>query len=139
MSGESADAALALKSNQAFYEAFSSGDLAAMDDLWATHEPVVCVHPGGAPLHGRIAVMASWQSLFEHGPPPVRCSDQRVVLVRGLAFVSCLEHIGPTILAATNTLVWEGGRWRLAFHQAGVMSDPGMATTGQTGTGGMIH
>ena len=139
MSGESADAALALKSNEAFYEAFVSGDLSAMDELWATHEPVVCVHPGGTPLHGRLVVMASWQSLFEHGPPPIRCSDQRVVLVRGLAFISCLEHIGETILAATNTLVWEGGRWRILFHQAGVISDPETATTGQPGPSGVLH
>jgi hypothetical protein len=139
MSGESSDAALALKSNEAFYQAFVSGDLSAMDDLWSTHERVVCVHPGGAPLHGRLAVMASWQSLFEHGPPPIRSSDQRVVLVRGLAFISGLEHIGETILSATNTLVWEGGRWRFVFHQAGVISDAEMATTGEPGPGGLIH
>jgi ketosteroid isomerase-like protein len=139
MSRESADAGEALKANAAFYEAFVSGDLSAMNDLWSTHEPVICVHPGGASLHGRIAVMASWQSLFENGPPPIRCSDERVVLVRGLAFISCLEHIGETILAATNTLVWEGGRWRLAFHQAGVIADPGLPTTGQPGPSDVLH
>ena len=45
-----------LRANRAFYEAFNERDIAAMDELWAHHTPVACVHPGWPPLH-----VAAWR------------------------------------------------------------------------------
>ena len=36
----------------AFYEAFETGDLEAMMNVWAEDEEIVCVHPGEARLVG---------------------------------------------------------------------------------------
>jgi len=122
MSRESQDAIAALRVNAAFYAAIADGDLKAMDEIWARDEPVLCIHPGGPPLQGRIAVMASWSELFAGAPPPISYSSDSVSLVRGLAFVSCLEHLGDTVLSASNILVWEAGAWRIVQHTAGILS-----------------
>ena len=45
-----------LFANEAFYQAFAARDLAAMEEVWAHHCPVACIHPGWPPLHGRQAV-----------------------------------------------------------------------------------
>lgn len=110
----------AVAANGSFYEAFARGDLDAMEDLWATTSPVLCTHPGGNTLHGRDAVMESWEKILA-SPPPVVRSDEQVTIIRGVAFVSCLEHIGDGTLAATNVFVWEDRAWRLVHHQAGAM------------------
>ncbi len=121
MSREAADAISALRVNQALYTAIADGDLRGMDELWARDEPVLCIHPGGAPLQGRIAVMASWSEIFDGGAPPISYSQDSVSLIRGVAFVNCLEHIGDTTLAASNVLVWESSAWRIIQHTAGVL------------------
>ena len=122
MSREAEDAISALRVNQALYTAIAAGDLRGMDELWARDEPVLCIHPGGAPLQGRIAVMASWSEIFDGGAPPIRYSQDSVSLIRGVAFVNCLEHLGGTTLAASNVLVWESRAWRIIQHVAGVVS-----------------
>ncbi len=122
MSRESQDAIAALRANAAFYAAIADGDIQAMDNVWARDEPVLCIHPGGPPLQGRIAVMASWADLFQGGAPPISFSRDSVSLIRGLAFVNCIEHLGESVLSASNTLVWEAGDWRLVQHTAGVLS-----------------
>ena len=43
-----------LAANQRFYDAFASFDLSLMDSLWAKDVAVACVHPGWAPLEGRV-------------------------------------------------------------------------------------
>ena len=50
--------------NEAFYVAFSTRDLEAMDALWARQAPVTCIHPGWNALTGRDAVMESWHERF---------------------------------------------------------------------------
>lgn len=108
----------ALAANALFYEALAQGDGPAMEALWATSEPVICTHPGAATLHGRPAVMQSWDSILS-APPAVAFSDAQVAIIRGLAFVTCTEQIGQAVLAATNVFVWEDGRWCMAHHHAG--------------------
>jgi hypothetical protein len=122
MSREAEDAISALRVNQALYAAIADGDLRGMDELWARDEPVLCIHPGRPPLHGRIAVMASWNEIFDGGAPPISYSQDTVSLIRGVAFVNCLEHLGDTVLAASNVLVWESSAWRIIQHVAGVVN-----------------
>jgi len=110
----------ALAANAAFYTAFAAGDLRAMHTIWSVSEPVLCSHPGTLPLHGRTSVMESWQAILVQ-PPPIAVSEARGVAIRGVAFVTCLEHIGGEILAATNVFVWEEGQWRMAHHQSGAI------------------
>ena len=133
MSREGQEAITALRVNAALYEAIAAGDLQAMDGIWSRDEPVLCIHPGGAPLQGRLAVMASWSELFDGAPPPISCSQDSVSLVRGVAFVNCLEHLGDTTLAASNVFVWEAGAWRLVLHTAGIVSATQVETPAASG------
>ena len=134
MSRESQDAIAALRVNAAFYAAIADGDLRAMDGVWARDEPVLCIHPGGPPLQGRIAVMASWSELFGGGGPPISFSSDSVSMIRGLAFVNCIEHLGDSALSASNILVWEDGAWRIVQHTAGLLtSGSAMANVNPTG------
>ena len=118
MSSPEAEREAALQANARFYRALAGGDYSAMESLWARAEGVLCIHPGGEPLHGREAVMESWRSILST-PPAVSFDAPRVEFVRGLAFVTGIETIAGQRLAATNVFVWESGRWRLAHHQAG--------------------
>ena len=113
----------ALRANAAFYKALAGGDFSAMESLWARAEGVLCIHPGSEPVHGRDAVMASWQAILT-APPAIDFEQARVEIVRGLAFVSCIEIIDGQRLAATNVLVWEDSRWQLTHHQAGLVAEP---------------
>ena len=128
---ESKELRAAIAANRAFYEALAQGDLEAMDGLWATTAPVLCAHPGAAVLHGRHSVMESWRAILSD-PPPIRESGVQVALIRGIAIVSCVEHIGDGSLAASNVFVWEDGAWRLVHHHAGPLDrlEPEASTQG---------
>lgn len=128
MSRESQDAIAALRVNADFYAAIADGDLRGMDSVWARDEPVLCIHPGGAPLQGRIDVMASWAEILADGGPPIRFRNDSVSMIRGIAFVNCIECVGDSTLSASNVLVWEDGAWRFVQHTAGILSSPNTIT-----------
>jgi len=120
---EQDDREAALQANDAFYRAFAAGDYSAMESLWARAEAVLCVHPGGPPLHGRDLVMESWREILRQAPE-IQYQEPRVEIVRGVAFVTCFETIGGHPLAATNVFVWESSAWRLTHHQASAIAPP---------------
>ena len=114
-----------LASNEAFYDAFNTRDLSAMDRLWAERAPVVCLHPGSTALHGRSQVIRSWRAILSSaGAPRVAIEGSRVVMLGETAMVLCYErvtdpHTGTgAVLAATNVFVREGGEWRLVHHHS---------------------
>src|SRR3546814_6619118 len=90
-----------LAANGAFYMALGTGDLVAMERLWADRPQVSCVHPGWAPLLGRAEVMASWRALMAR-PQTVKVEEERVALHGDAALVLCRERIGQTAFAASN-------------------------------------
>ncbi len=106
--------------NHAFYDAFSRGDLPAIDALWAQHAPVACIHPGWDALHGRDEVMASWRAILGgDDSPEIRCARPSAYLVGESAYVICTEVLGDAELVATNVFYREEGAWKLVLHQAG--------------------
>jgi len=116
-----------LQANGGFYRAFSQGDAAAMDDLWAVRAEVACFHPGSPVVLGREAVLESWRQILRERPPfALRCDRPAVQLLGDTAIVTCYEGAGhqPAHLAATNVFVREDGRWRMVLHQAGPLSRP---------------
>jgi ketosteroid isomerase-like protein len=120
----SQDAAI-LRANESFYRAFSAGDYAAMERVWAAHAPVSCLHPGLPALVGRETVMQSWrQILAQSGQIVMRCDHARVQLFGESAVVTCYEGNGdePAHLAATNVFVREGDEWRMVHHHAGPLA-----------------
>jgi ketosteroid isomerase-like protein len=108
-----------LAANEAFYHAFRREDPTAMDELWARHAPVACIHPGWDALIGRDRVMASWLAIMNNGAPAIRCVAPRVQRLGDAAFVICEEHVGGGRLLATNVFVHEDGQWRMVHHHAG--------------------
>ena len=110
----------ALAANEAFYRAFDDGDREAMRRLWAERAPVVCVHPGGAAIVGREAVLASWDAILGAPTrPAIVCLSPNALCYDGFALVSCVERLSGGVLVATNGFVLEDGAWRMALHQAG--------------------
>ncbi len=130
-----------LASNEAFYAAFNTRDMNAMDRLWAERAPVVCLHPGSTALHGRNQVIRSWRAILgSDGAPRVAIEGPRVVMLGDTAMVLCYERVTDpdtgtgAVLAATNVFVRESGEWRLVHHHSSaigriVNEDPAPAKT----------
>lgn len=113
------DADAVLSANLAFYHAFTTRDVAAMEAIWAAEATVVCVHPGWTPVVGRAAVLQSWRNiLINPEAPHVACHDDRAFVYGETALVICEEELDDGHLIATNSFVRERGRWRMIHHQA---------------------
>jgi ketosteroid isomerase-like protein len=117
------DELLVLAANEAFYDAFTGGDLDALDALWAERAPVACIHPGWDALYGREEVMESWRAILggDHAPD-VMCLNPTAHVLGDAAVVICSESINDNNLIATNVFVREDGRWKICHHQAGPVS-----------------
>ena len=124
-----------LFANEAFYTAFTSGNLTAMGELWGEGSGVTCIHPGWAPLTDRAAIMESWAAIMK-SPPPVAVQGAVVYAIEAMeamegvevlkaadgptaAYVLCYEVIGEDTLVATNIYRKLAGGWKLYHHQAG--------------------
>jgi hypothetical protein len=108
-----------LFANDRFYAAFAGGDIDAMEEIWSAG-PVICVHPGWQPLHGREEVMASWSGILGEGSAPgIVCHTPRATIFGDTAVVVCIEEIGGAFLCATNVFVFESKHWRMCHHHAG--------------------
>lgn len=117
------DEATLLFANDAFYAAFVSADVHAMDALLAKKNPVSCIHPGAPILINRTIVMESWRSIFKGDEAPVVVPYEATAMVVGdMGWVTCLEQVGEAVAAATNIFVKEDGQWKMTHHQAGVTS-----------------
>lgn len=114
-----------LFANEAFYQAFTDGDIVAMDAVWAHDAPVACIHPGWEPLSGRDRIMESWQAILgNENRPAIHSHAAKVYLYGEVAFVICYEEINNEFLVATNVFVRENGGWRMVHHQAGPTAPP---------------
>jgi len=108
-----------IAANAAYYRAFSTGDVAAMDHIWAD-DGVSCVHPGWTPLIGRAAVVESYRNILT-SPNRVRIAhrEDTAIVTGEEGRVVCIEIVeGTALLAATNFFRRVGGAWRMVHHQA---------------------
>lgn len=117
------------KAQLGFYEAFSRGDIDAMEQIWSRQSHVRCVHPGMTSLEGRDRVMASWRQIFLSGEEGGGDNDDVAfeiepirshVEVHGLiAMCSCVEKTeGGGSLEALNVYKREDGAWKMTLHMA---------------------
>jgi uncharacterized protein (TIGR02246 family) len=111
---------------EAFYRSFRDNDLDTMDALWATHEDIVCVHPGRRPLAGRDEVLSSWRDILTApGRFDIRLESLRMVRTDSLAVHFGLEIIragdDPREAAVSVVNVFERNDdgWRMRIHHAG--------------------
>lgn len=113
-----------LFANTAFYAAFTSRDMEAMDAVWAKDKPVSCIHPGRVAIAGRDAVLRTWHAIMGNPESPhISCHTEKVHLHGDTALVTCVEQLvmssGVQFLGATNVFVRTGSLWVLVHHQAG--------------------
>jgi ketosteroid isomerase-like protein len=109
-----------LDANAAFYAAFATRDMAALDDLWSRRAAVTCIHPGWNVLSGREAVIESWDAILSNPEQPrIVAGGAQVALLGDIAIVICRELVSGNPLAATNIFVREDVKWRLAHHHSG--------------------
>jgi ketosteroid isomerase-like protein len=108
----------------AFYEAFRSLDIAAMQAVWVDSGDAACVHPGGDLLRGREAVVDSWVEIFRGSrPPDITHSLLSVEVCGDLAVHLVREHIRgadgkEAVVVATNVYRRSGTYWRMLSHHA---------------------
>ncbi len=120
-----ADQTSVLFFNAAFYTAFATRDIQAMEQLWSKDKTIICTHPGWQPLTGREEVLESWRNILSNPEAPeVACHGERAVVYGDFAIVTCIEQLSdgqsaPEFLTATNVFVRAGTRWVLVHHQAG--------------------
>ncbi len=110
----------------AFYSAFESRSLDDMMQVWADDAHIACVHPLAAPLNGRAAVAAGWQSMFGAAEQfsvrvelahEIRESGQVVRIVREYLTIGHETGPRPPILA-TNLYHRDADGWRMVLHHA---------------------
>lgn len=130
-----------LAANEAFYRAFATRDLTAMDRVWARAVEIACVHPGWAPLYGRDAVMESWAGILGNpDSPDIRCLEAQAAIHGEIATVVCYEAIERGYLVATNLFMREDGVWKLFHHQAGpTASQPADPAASVAGASKRVH
>lgn len=113
-----------LFANEAFYAAFTTGDVSAMSKAWVSSYPIVCLHPGARPIFDRDEMMDSWTDILsDPGVAELTFHSPSVVLVGNTALVTGYECFGDSALAASNGFVLESGIWRMFSHHAGPCHD----------------
>lgn len=108
----------------AFYRAFEATDLEAMMSVWADDDDVVCIHPSGQRLVGRVDVRESWRRIFGGGEKlTFRVTGRAMVERPDMRVHSVLEEIsvaGSGRIAArvyvTNVYVRSASGWRMWMH-----------------------
>lgn len=111
---------------QAFYTAFSSGDIDAMRDIWHDTKYVSCIHPMGDRLCGAPAVLKSWESILHNtGDVLINVSDRRIEIKGAMAIHTLVENIHlkdkPNQVfqfLATNIYELTPSGWKMILHHA---------------------
>jgi ketosteroid isomerase-like protein len=117
--------------NEAFYAAFESADLDAMQALWLDDPDALCVHPGALPVRGTGQISRSWAVIMANTPYiQFFLTDVEVSVREDVASVTCTENVltgdastgldafGGGRAVATNVFVRTLAGWRLWIHHA---------------------
>ena len=123
------------QANERFYRAFESLDIHKMEAVWATHEPVKCIHPGWEIRSGWPAVRDSWVLIFNHTTGMrFEVTDLDIVVKGDLAWVICMEQVTMMVdgephvsrVLATNLYLKRPTGWLMIHHHG----SPVMSTSG---------
>jgi ketosteroid isomerase-like protein len=113
------------RTNQEFYDAFESLDIACMDRVWAHQDYVTCIHPGWALRVGWPEVRDSWVLIFNNTfSIKFELTEIQVQVAGDLAWVICTENITSrqgestqeSQVLATNLYERINGRWVIIHH-----------------------
>ena len=109
---------------QAFYDAFQRCNIEEMMAVWAEDENIVCIHPGGARLHGSDAIRNSWEQIFSDKPDwDFRLTHGQCVEDDLLSIHQVQENIYQRdqvqgVVIATNLFHYTHQGWRMIMHHA---------------------
>lgn len=112
----------------AFYTAFVTGNLGAMQALWV-NEGALCVHPGSHAIIGQDAVLRSWKHILTDSiNPDIRLRVVQRTRQDNLAVHVIEEHISvkgsdqaDALILATNIYREDDGCWYLQEHHASLI------------------
>ena len=113
------------RANEAFYKAFESLDVAAMDRVWAHQEYITCIHPGWSIRVGWPAVRDSWVVIFNNTfSMEFELTELQIQVAADVAWVICTENITSRVgeatqnsrVVATNLYERIGGEWKIIHH-----------------------
>lgn len=113
------------RTNEVFYEAFESLDIARMDQVWARQEYVTCIHPGWSLRSGWPEIRDSWVQIFNHTfSMTFAITDLQVQVTGDIAWVVCIENLATRVddrpqesrVLATNLFERIGDEWRMIHH-----------------------
>ena len=121
----------------AFYEGLQHADVEQVMACWADDEDVVCIAPGGEPVHGLQAIRQLFADLLGNGPITVRAMHSHKSQQLTHAIHTVTEHVrvmtddGEAIaqLYALNVFHKTPQGWRLVAHH----TSPGHLTATDDG------
>ncbi|KAF7845430.1 F-box protein SKIP8 [Senna tora] len=114
-----------LGANSRFYESFKTGNLSAMQALWAKKDEVCCVHPGVKGISGYDDVIESWNLVWANYefPLEIKLEDIKVHARGDMGYVTCMEFVktkggrwGGQFV--TNVFERIDGQWFICVHHA---------------------
>jgi len=53
-----------LQVEESFYQAFQSGNIDLMKDVWDRTDEVICIHPSAQRIYSYELIIASWEQIF---------------------------------------------------------------------------
>ncbi|MGD8547878.1 MAG: nuclear transport factor 2 family protein [Thiohalophilus sp.] len=117
------------EAEEAFYAAFSRGDLQAMQELWLPSETTSCIHPMGDRLLGTTAILKSWETILRNtGDIIVETSDRVIHGDEQIAIHTLVENIHSMDkpeqifrFVVTNIYQSTAGVWKMILHHASPM------------------
>jgi ketosteroid isomerase-like protein len=122
-----------IEANQAFYRAFESLDIEAMEAVWLSDPRIICIHPGWPKLAGWGPIMASWERIFDNvfemkfeiDVISVRTDGNLgvIVLEEGLTQRGYEGKMRSRVLS-TNIFERVGDRWYLVLHHGSPIMAP---------------
>lgn len=118
------DSKLAVEdANARFYDAFRSGNIKSMEEIWGHGDHVQVVHPASNIIAGREAVMESWAQIMKGIRPRafnISIQDVRVYATETHGTVTCTEIMDADEsrgrCAATNLYEKQNGKWVIVHH-----------------------
>ena len=121
----SQDEQLALFANDTFYLAFAQKDFSAMQRLWATTCPTLCIHPGWPAIRRRADIVDSWRRILSNPEQPgMDFYNATAFSVGSVVMVTCYEELSGAICIASNGFVKEGDALRMFHHHSGACANP---------------
>jgi ketosteroid isomerase-like protein len=119
------------QANRAFYDAFESLKIEAMEKVWAKEADIQCGHPGWRMLRGWGPVMESWRRIFANTPMmQFTLTDVKIEICGEVGWVTLYENLNSTIegenysaaVLTTNIFQKTEEGWRMILHHGSSVS-----------------